>query len=539
MELCNDFDSEFILQGIRTGFSLIDSNISIKDIQPVETENHPLVCDTQTKLLVDQQLQEEICDNNYEIAASKPVITSAIGAIPKKDGKVRIIHDCSLPEQGSLNSYATKDPCVYQTVSDAVSCIKPSWYMAKVDLQSAYRSVGIRPDEYCLTGIKWMFNNSDSYTYLLDRKLPFGARKSPPVFNRITQSVCRMMKRRGYTCVVLLDDFFVAAETFQECAEALRVLISLLRRLGFRINWKKVSDPTQDLVFLGVRINTASGYLSLDPAKVQEIIRTIDDILAKKRITKSQLQSFAGKLSWASTVTPWGRSFLNNTYGTLAKLKANSHKCILTDWLIKDFKWWRQALQKETHTKRIWDSRESVWLYSDASGNGGGVFCDGSWLYRNWQRDTGFANCHINIKELAMVYLAIHHWADQLTGLKVTVHVDSTAAESVINRQRAPNGHSKFIIKQLAILCIHHDIVLQAVHIPGSDNDFADVISRLDEPGQFERFISLLHLYYHPMSPPLLYWLPYHMSYHSLQYLSPQIHQWINRVNSNASWTMK
>jgi len=39
-ELIHDFDSEIILNGILHGFSLIDGDISIPDIKPVEVQNH-------------------------------------------------------------------------------------------------------------------------------------------------------------------------------------------------------------------------------------------------------------------------------------------------------------------------------------------------------------------------------------------------------------------------------------------------------------------------------------------------------------------
>lgn len=412
--------------------------------------------------------------------------------------------------------------------------------MAKVDLQSAYRSVGIKPSEYCLTGIKWQFKGSESYTYLLDSKLPFGARKSPAIFNRITQSIRRMMSRRGYeACVVLLDDFLVAAESLQECAKVLSDLIHLLRGLGFRINWRKVVDPTQDIVFLGVRINSVSGLISLDPNKVLEIIDCIDSIMLRKRISKSQLQTIAGKLSWACTVTIWGRTFLNNIYQAIAKLNNSSHKHPLTCWLIRDFAWWKSALMASVHSRRIWDDRDAVWCYSDSSQNGGGGFCNGFWLYRNWQLDTGFATYHINCKELAMAYLCVQHWAKYLSGKKLIVFLDSTAAVAFINRQRAPSKQAVFIIKQLALLCIKFDISIHAVHIAGKSNEYADAISRLDEPGQFERFWSLIHQYYHPHPPPTYFWLLNHMSHRSIEYLSPQILKSSNHVICSNNSTLR
>lgn len=82
--------------------------------------------------------------------------------------------------------------------------------------------------------------------YLYDTKLPFGSKEAPGIFS---QAVRRMMVRRGFTIVAYLDDFFICENFKSKCAEALATLLHLLQKLGFYINWKKVEDPTQQIVF--------------------------------------------------------------------------------------------------------------------------------------------------------------------------------------------------------------------------------------------------------------------------------------------------
>ena len=49
-----------------------------------------------------------------------------------------------------------------------------------------------------------------------------------------------MLIRHGIKAtVVYLDDFFIKADTLDECAKAMNILIALLKKLGFQINWKK------------------------------------------------------------------------------------------------------------------------------------------------------------------------------------------------------------------------------------------------------------------------------------------------------------
>ena len=95
----------------------------------------------------------------------------------------------------------------YQSVRDACELLTPGCYQVKVDLKAAYRSIAINPDHHTLAGLKWTFENDVHPTYMVDTRLMFGARLSPSIFHRLSQCIRRMMQRRGYECVVYLDDF--------------------------------------------------------------------------------------------------------------------------------------------------------------------------------------------------------------------------------------------------------------------------------------------------------------------------------------------
>ena len=81
----------------------------------------------------------------------------------------------------------------------------------------------------------------------------------PQIFQRLSSAVCRILKKMyDYTAIAYLDDFFIFGKSFVECSSAMHTLINLLRQLGFVINWSKVQGPSQQLVFLGVVVDSAS-----------------------------------------------------------------------------------------------------------------------------------------------------------------------------------------------------------------------------------------------------------------------------------------
>lgn len=68
---------------------------------------------------------------------------------------------------------------------------------------------------------KVFFEGDKSPSYLFDTRLPFGASLAPSIFHRLTQSVHRMMAKRGFiNMVVYLDDFLMIEESYDKCLKA-------------------------------------------------------------------------------------------------------------------------------------------------------------------------------------------------------------------------------------------------------------------------------------------------------------------------------
>ena len=109
--------------------------------------------------------------------------------------------------------------------------------------------------------------------------------------------MARSLRRNGHHVVVYLDDFFVCGLNFESCKSTFDALILTLHSLGFQINWNKIVDPTQKLVFLGVQIDALAGILSLKAEKLSELVDLLENFKERKRASRNQLESLAGKLS--------------------------------------------------------------------------------------------------------------------------------------------------------------------------------------------------------------------------------------------------
>ena len=151
MELRDDEDREFLLDGIKHGFHIVNE----QGFKQVECENYNSTLNCVTQAAMEKQIKTELSEGRYEIVEHKPVIVSALGAVEKPSGGIRLIHDASRPAGVALNDYAQLEyKLKFQLVSDAENLLAPNVFMTKVDLKSAYRSVAIHPDDYCVTGLK-------------------------------------------------------------------------------------------------------------------------------------------------------------------------------------------------------------------------------------------------------------------------------------------------------------------------------------------------------------------------------------------------
>ena len=481
-ELASDEDEDFLANGITCGFQIVPASTNFAN---VDMDNYKSATNPNAKPLVEQTIRNEIAEGNYSISANKPTIVSALGAIPKPDSsEIRLIHDCSRPHGQAVNDYVTTDSFKYQTLDDALKRLRPNYYMAKIDLRHAYRSVPIHPSNYQATGCKWKFTGEDEYTYFYDRRLPFGAKSSPGIFHRLTQAVRRMMERRGFEDVIVyLDDFLVIGKSLHECQLAYEMLKTLLTDLGFQLSTHKLIPPTQRLVFLGVQLDTHLGEMTLPRPKLLEFQSLVNHFLTKRRANLNQLQKLAGKLNWACRVVFGGRTFLRRVLDMMNSLKSSKAKCRLSADFHDDLQWWVKFLQQFNGKRLFLDSLPTVDVQTDACPLAAGAFYRGDWFYHHFSLDSPqWDPLHINHKETLAIILAAKRWHKAWVNQHVIIHSDNQAAVNIINKGSTANRIIMKNLRELFWLSAVNNFRITARYIRGSQNITADAVSRLHNP---------------------------------------------------------
>jgi hypothetical protein len=142
IELKGDGDEYFVLNGLINGFKITDS-MRNSNGRFIEVPNCASAINNHD--IAETLINAELAEGNYIKVNQQPDIVSALGIVPKADGSHRLTHDLSRPIGCAVNDMASKVPFQYDTISDAINMIKPGWFLAKVDLKSAYRGVALHP----------------------------------------------------------------------------------------------------------------------------------------------------------------------------------------------------------------------------------------------------------------------------------------------------------------------------------------------------------------------------------------------------------
>ena len=341
-----------VINGVDNGFPLVNKDIS--NIEPVERNNYHSATNPDIRDEVEAQISTELQEGRYKIVTNKPHIVSSLGAIPKSNGKVRLIHDASQPPQHSVNDYAElQEKISFASIQQASQMMSKDCYFAKVDLKAACRSMRVKPEHHTLAGLKWKFKGDDHPTYMVDTREPFGSRLAPINFHKITQGVQHIMHRKG-SCkmVTYLDDFLLIADTYEECVKNLNMLLQLVRKLGFAVAWEKVEGPSHRLTFLGIVLDSKRMEVQLPEEKVTAYGELLEETLQRKRMSLKEAQSLAGKMNWASQVILLGRPYLRVLFDFMSALKHRNHKRTITTELRATLELWI-VLLKTSNGKRV------------------------------------------------------------------------------------------------------------------------------------------------------------------------------------------
>ena len=151
-----------------------------------DCRNYKSIFEGNNKSKLDKIIGSELSEGYLKIVETKPDCIHSVGAVPKPDGGVRPIIDCSRPDKRSVNNYCSgiKETFTFKSVENVLALLQPNDFMAVIDIKSAYRAVSIHPENKKYMGFRWDIQGKE--VFIEDSRLCFGLSLGPMVFNSIS-----------------------------------------------------------------------------------------------------------------------------------------------------------------------------------------------------------------------------------------------------------------------------------------------------------------------------------------------------------------
>jgi len=439
--------------------------------------------------------------------ADKPfpnLFISPIYAVPKKaPGKYRIIHDLSHPPGKAVNNGIPKElsSVSYANIDNAIRHIKllgPGCFLAKTDVESAFRIVPIHPNDHHLLG----FYLDNGFYY--DRCLPMGASISCSIFEAISSALewIAVNKLNIRFPTHILDDFLFANHAYSSCERDLVAFSNMCQEVGVPLSEEKTYYPDTTMSFLGIELDTRLMEARLPIDKLQKCKETIQEFLLRSSVSLKQVQSLVGLLNHVCQVVVPGRAFLRRLIDLTRNRTYKTGPIHINSGVRLDLQMWGHFLDtfngKSFFVDDQFTTDSTLNLYTDAAGSlGYGAVYGTEWLYGAWPQALHSTN--ITILEFYPIVLAFHIWGKEWANQSILLHTDNLALVHIINKQTSRNPRIMPLVRRFVLISLRRNIRCRAEHIPGTHNTMADCLSRL----QVERFRRKYpHMATHPVRVP-------------------------------------
>ncbi|XP_072030140.1 uncharacterized protein [Amphiura filiformis] len=242
----------------------------------------------------------------------------------------------------------------------------------------------------------------------------------------------------GHVITAYIDDSLLIARTEEQAARSVRDTAKFLETLGFIIHPEKsVFTPTQEIVYLGFKINSNEMTVSLPTARKLDIKMVCNNLLDNDRHTIKTVARVIGKLVAALPAVQYGALYYRLfERGKIRALKANhghfDRYMTISNKAKRELQWWIDNV--DTAYSCIYRPKPEVYLTSDASGQGWGGSDGTTHIGGRWNaNEASIAERNeINYLELLAAFFVLKAFCRNMSNKHVRISIDNTTAVAYI-----------------------------------------------------------------------------------------------------------
>jgi hypothetical protein len=264
--------------------------------------------------------------------------TNNVVFVAKASGAIRVCIDCT-----PANKVTADFDWPLPRLQDLRHHIRGRKWFTRLDLVSAFFRITV-PEKY-----RWLTAYTSEGTDYQFRKMPFGLKTAPAVFQRFMDHILAECKNYAWC---YMDDILISATTRNELRRRQDKVLEILKRAGCTVNQEKSEYERQSLLFAGMWI--FSNGVGPNFKKLRDVLNL------ECPTTKPEKQSALGLVSYLRDHIPLASHLTAELYpgkGTL--LSDDEYEAA-----------WHRLCQHIAHaacTLGHWQDDVDAQLYTDAS----------------------------------------------------------------------------------------------------------------------------------------------------------------------------
>lgn len=439
-----------------------------------------------------QRIEEYISINAISVLSAPPPVWQPLLAVRKPGKKARLCLDLAR----NFNDSVVKRKFKMLSVQTAARWSTPGCWYGKLDLASCFLSFPLNPSTSNLFNFEF-----EGKFYRFD-SCPFGLSSAPRIVSLLLDVVSSVLHDLGVRAVRYLDDFLIIGRTRGAAAASMSLAASVLSSFGLCVSPDKVEGVSQQIEFLGIRLDSVSSSTSLTQERVSELTELLQQAVSLRKASRKFLLSLLGKLSFAASVLPAARPFMRSiidaaSFRSISKAGRSSR---LQAGFKDQVSFWLEHLKSWNGSQHWRAVRSPFVLASDASTEGFGFVVEsvppsslplvppsmlpGAATAGVWGKDF-VAICllpgsckRISVAEFYSPVAAVEKLGPALKDGHIVFVLDNSTDVSIINRRRTKDPQILFLLQRLTKLSIEWNFAFTAIHRRGAVNVLPDVLSR-------------------------------------------------------------
>lgn len=475
------------------------------------------------KPVVEKYLAEQIDEGNFAGPFDQPFPGTVTGPLRLvvQEGKVRVCESLSGGRPHSLNDYT--DPvsnqiflAPFEQMVSAVSDFGTEATMSKFDGANAFRyCFFLHESQISMSGIEW------EGKYYIDRRLSFGSRAAPAIFDRMMSVIMWAVTKNVRAALIVhgqsplstklkhyLDDIGMASSNATTGAIADATAEETLLYIGYPVKEgpRKRVRAASEMKWLGLDIDAKQQLVTIPCDKVDKLKAAIAPLVkrSKKNIKKKELQQLVGVLQYVAKAIPMAKHLFSELYIAMK----NNAIATITDDLRHDLRKISQVVTKNSgagfraaiissagrhdHRSCEWKTvplvTEDTELVTDASGTIGLAAIDlesGEYFNLPLPAEYTVAEKHGGDKLNSMAWLemipclgALSVWGESYRNKCLLWHCDNEATVNAVKKGYSTSRPLNRILKHIQLKCAELNCVIRTIYIATKDNILADAASR-------------------------------------------------------------